>query len=67
MGLSIIWNKKYKIRPTANGQRPTSVANRQLIRKLRFQAEKMIHNFNAGPSILPKEVYEECRKGNFGL
>jgi phosphoserine aminotransferase len=29
---------------------------------LRFQAEKMIHNFNAGPSILPKEVYENAAK-----
>jgi phosphoserine aminotransferase len=29
---------------------------------LRFQLEPMIHNFNAGPSILPKEVFEEAAK-----
>jgi phosphoserine aminotransferase len=32
-------------------------------RKLRSQVETgMIHNFNAGPSILPKEVFEEAAK-----
>jgi phosphoserine aminotransferase len=31
-------------------------------RKLRFQLAAMIHNFNAGPSILPKEVFEEAAK-----
>src|SRR4249919_2893036 len=32
-------------------------------RKLRSQVElRMIHNFNAGPSILPKEVFDEAAK-----
>ena len=35
---------------------------KQTIENGKLKAEGLVHNFNAGPAILPKEVYEEAAR-----